>query len=252
MQYLPSDFSFLDGLALFWLLFIWWGYHNILNFFGQNLKTLNNQLHDIRTAWMLNLMSRPNQIVDASLIGHVLRSTSFFANTTILVLAAVIGIYGAADKAYETITQIPFAVATSQRLFSIKLMLVIVMFAYAFFRFTWSIRQYTYAISFMGAAPLNCDNEEYRQLTAINISDMLTQAMQSFNAGLRCYYYALATVTWFTGPIEFILCVTCVFCVLVRRQFKSQTRQIITNQRRLMLKHDPEIEKLATFKDDKP
>lgn len=249
MYNLPTDFSILDGVALFWLIFIWLGYHNLLNFFGKNLRTLNNQMHDIRTAWMLMCLNRDNRMVDASLIGHILRSTSFFANTTILVLAAAIGIYGAADKAQDTITKIPFAIQTSQHLFGLKLLIVISMLTYAFFRFTWSIRQYTYAISFIGASPTHNANSAYKKATAQNISYVITLAMQSFNSGLRCYYYSLATITWFAGPIEMIIAVTIVFCVLARRQFKSHTQKVVAEHRLLMLDNDEEIKEVATFKD---
>jgi uncharacterized membrane protein len=51
---------------------------------------------------------------------------------------------------------------------------------------------------------------------------MLSLATNSFNGGLRAYYFALAALGWFIQPWLFIVMTAWVVIVLLRRQLWSR------------------------------
>jgi uncharacterized membrane protein len=58
---------------------------------------------------------------------------------------------------------------------------------------------------------------------------MLSHAFWQFNAGIRAYYFALATIGWFIHPLVFIAATVLIVLVLVRRQLYSATAQDIAD-----------------------
>ena len=57
------------------------------------------------------------------------------------------------DLASELVREIPFAARTSLLVFDLKVVVLAAIFVYAFFRFTWSIRQYSVGVLLVAAAP---------------------------------------------------------------------------------------------------
>ena len=106
-----------------------------------------------RNQWMLQATQRENRIVDAAVIQTLSVSPSFFASTTILIIGGLLAILGTTDKASELVKEIPFAARTTTLIFDLKLALLTGVFVFAFFRFTWSLRQYTFGAILVGATP---------------------------------------------------------------------------------------------------
>jgi uncharacterized membrane protein len=48
-------------------------------------------------------------------------------------------------------------------------------------------------------------------------------AGESFNHGIRAYYFSMAAVTWFLHPLALVIAATWVAYVLYRREFASPT-----------------------------
>jgi uncharacterized membrane protein len=59
---------------------------------------------------------------------------------------------GTCDKANELVRDLPFTAQTSVLVFDMKVLLLLGIFVYAFFRFTWSTRQYTFGALLVAAA----------------------------------------------------------------------------------------------------
>ena len=91
---------------------------------------------------------------------------------------------------------------------------------YAFFKFTWSIRQFNYVAVLVGAMPtgLSETNIQYARRTA----ELTTRAGDHFNRAMRAYYFGAAVLTWFIRPGFFILATIIVVLVLYRREFRSK------------------------------
>jgi hypothetical protein len=77
----------------------------------------------------------------------------FFSSTTILIIGGLLALMGTTDKAAELVREIPFSQATPILVFEFKILVLIAIFVYAFFRFSWSMRQYTFVALMIGALP---------------------------------------------------------------------------------------------------
>lgn len=220
-----AQLTLLDLISLLWLLAAW-GLHGIVvdrTFLGR--KSLNIHMHEVRRLWMRNLLRRENRIMDSQLLGHLITSVAFFASTTVLMLAGVLGVLASADMAHSVVSDLEYAQATSRELFELKVLAIGAVFVYAFFGFTWSLRQFNYSLALMGAIPMHATR--VGEGLADDAAQVLSQAVRAFNGGLRCYYYAFAMLGWFVGPWVFIVFVTLVTAVLMTRQFASPSRRAV-------------------------
>ena len=106
-----------------------------------------------RMRWMLQTTWRDNRVVDGVVVQNMSASPSFFASTTILIIGGLLAVLSSTERASELVRDIPFAARTSVLVFDLKVVLLLAIFVYAFFRFTWSLRQYTFGALIVGAAP---------------------------------------------------------------------------------------------------
>lgn len=219
MPPLFSSLTLLDGAAFTWFVLLWWGYGWLTDRRQGSPTSLNQHMLRIRIRWMTNMLYRDNRVMDSMLMGHLIHSVSFFASTTVLVLAGLLGVLASSDSAYKVVMELGFTNPTDRTVFEAKLLLLLAIFVYSFFSFTWAVRQFNYTIALIGGAPL--DPGEEALTTAKAAAKMMTLAITSFNRGLRGYYYAFASLGWMIHPYAFIALVALVTYVLWRRQFRS-------------------------------
>jgi uncharacterized membrane protein len=220
------DLSPYDILALVWLFVAWFGFDPFMRRVLKRNDGLNQRMARLRVAWMEQLLRRENRITDASLFGHTIHSITFFASTTMLVLAGLVGLIGALDRAFSLVTTLSFATPVAREVFECKLILLLGIFIYAFMCFTWALRQYNYLCAVVGAAPSPPVADRHRAV-AQEMGDLLSLAVSSFNNGLRAYYFALAVLAWLVGPGWFMLATLAVVAMLVWRQYASPTAHLI-------------------------
>ena len=111
-------------------------------------------MHLYRRDWMQRLLLRENRIADANVIGNLERNASFFASSTLIILAGILTALGASDRAVSLLADLPFAQPVSRGLSEIKLLCLAVVFVYAFFTFSWCMRQYNFAAVLVASAPM--------------------------------------------------------------------------------------------------
>jgi uncharacterized membrane protein len=228
----PLDITPLDWAALAWFLIVWLGYGRFADHVPRRAIGLNHHLVTLRQAWMERMLQRDNRIIDSQLIGHTIHSVTFFASTTMLVLAGLLSMYGAADRIHGTVNELSFAAETSRTFFELKLLLLIALFIHGFFKFTWSLRQFNYLLAMIGSAPLPPVPADQRGSTAHAIAGVMNQAVASFTAGLRAYYFAFAALAWFIQPWLFIVSTTGMLAVLINRQVFSGSFRAIERRAR--------------------
>lgn len=210
-----------------WLLVVWGSYNLVMDRLLHRRVGLNQYMKDVRKGWMLQMLRRDNRITDASLVGNVMHSVSFFASATMLVLVGLVGFLGAVDHAQSALAALSFTVQTSKTLFELKILVLLAIFIYAFLKFTWALRQFNYCCALIGAAPPPPVPESEREAAAAPIAELLSLAVASFNGGLRAYYFSLAVLTWFVQPWLFIVVTAWMLLVLLRRQLLSRTFRAI-------------------------
>jgi len=227
---MPVDISTLDVFALFLFFVAWYG----ISWIGRHYKntektTLSSISKTYRNQWMLHLLERSNRMSDVALIGNLMRSVSFFASTSLLVLAGLIATFGAVDEVINIIQGFPFAQHSSTGFTKIKLIVLVLIFIYAFFKLVWSLRQYNSTVIMIGAAPDVFESDEDLFSYANNLGIVLNRATRHFIEGMRGFEFALAALAWFIHPLLFILATVFVSLVVYRREFASKTLQAMAD-----------------------
>ncbi|HKW83488.1 MAG TPA: DUF599 domain-containing protein, partial [Burkholderiaceae bacterium] len=131
----------------------WAGYAHFARFKSGAQHSLLAATNQVRRQWMMQTTFREVRVIDGVVIQNLSTSPSFFASTTILIIGGLLAVLGTTDKATELVRELPFAARTSALVFDLKLLLLLAIFVYAFFRFTWSMRQYTFGALLVAAAP---------------------------------------------------------------------------------------------------
>ena len=131
----------------------WAGYAWFAKRRAQTEPSILATTNRIRSQWMLQTTYREVRVIDGVVIQNLSSSPSFFASTTILIIGGLLAVLGTTEKASELVREIPFAARTSVLVFDLKIVLMLAVFVYAFFRFTWSMRQYTFGALLVASAP---------------------------------------------------------------------------------------------------
>ena len=220
-----------DWLALCFFFAAWVGYAIFSRRLAAVRPSILASTNQWRWRWMLQATYRENRIVDSAVAQSLAASPSFFASTSILIIGGLLAALGATDKAGGLVQEIPFAARTSVLVFDLKLALLAAIFVHAFFRFTWSLRQYSFGAIMVGAAPeaLQFTEEAQRQAFADRAGLVMGLAAETFNDGLRAYYLAFAAICWFFSPWAFIAGTLGVIWVLYRREFHSEVLVALRN-----------------------
>ena len=81
----------------------------------------------------------------------------------------------------------------------------------------------------MGAMPGDAegDRPEDIEREAARAAELNRIAARNFNEGLRAIYFALALLAWFIGPLGLIAATTLITLMLMRREFRSETREAL-------------------------
>ncbi|MBA4177394.1 MAG: DUF599 domain-containing protein [Leptothrix sp. (in: Bacteria)] len=215
------------ALALFFA--AWVGYAR----FAQQRATVKPSLLALtnreRRRWMLQTTWREVRVVDGVVVQNLSVSPSFFASTTILIIGGLLAVLSTTEKASEIVREIPFAARTSVLVFDLKVVLLVAIFVYAFFRFTWSLRQYSFGALLVAAAPAHdrFENDAARQGFADRAGRVMGLAAETFNDGLRAYYMSFAAMAWFFSPWALMAGTAGVIFVLYRREFHSDVLAVL-------------------------
>lgn len=217
----------IDIIAPVWFMLCWIGYSMYAERKGRQHGSLLSATSEYRLNWMRQMLRRDNRMMDATLIGNLLRSISFFASTTIFIVLGLFALLKYRDEASSILVTIPYSTPATPVLWEGKVFLLVAIFVYAFFKYTWSLRQYNYACIVVGAAPFHNDQNADFEGYAQNASKLVINAARHFNMGLRAYYFGLAALSWFINGYAFMLASAWVVLVIYRREFRSKAAKYL-------------------------
>lgn len=217
----------LDVFATAWLLLCWWGYARFARKKARATYCIASVLHAYRKQWMAAMLKRDNRIADASLLGNLERNASFLASTAILVIAGLVTILASVENVHAMLVKVPLAQPElSLEQLQFKVVVLLLIYVYAFFTFTWAMRQYGFCAVLVGAAPYSDEPEAQGRLGETFVrhsAQVIDQAGNTYNYGLRAYYFSLAVLAWLVNTWVFVLVVALVVAVLYAREFHSRT-----------------------------
>ena len=222
---MPADITLLHLVAVALLGGSWSGYSTFLAVFGKG--SLNAQLATVRRRWMDTSMSRELRMPDAVLLGHMINSVAFFGSATLIVLAGLIGAAANINRMHGLTSDLPFFGPMSLELYSFNLAVVGVVLAVSFFFFTYALRKLIYTAAMLGGLPINPPKGPRRDGLVEATATVLTEAVKSFNSGIRGYYFAVASLFLFAGPVPCIGATVFVIIMLVWRQMATRTATAI-------------------------
>lgn len=224
----------IDCFALFWFLLMWIGYDRFADFWSNSHASLLRHVNEARRDWMLRLTYRENRIADVALMANLSSSPTFFASTTIIIIGGLFAMLGGNSKVVNVVQEIPFSVHVSEEVWNVKIIVLICVFVFAFFRFTWALRQFNFCSILIGSAPNLAEYKEGPDAARSDFADrsgrLVALAGESFNDGLRGYYFAIAAMTWFVQPWLFMSATTVVVAVLYFREFHSSALAAIVGR----------------------
>jgi uncharacterized membrane protein len=224
---LADSFSWLDVVAFSWFAVSWVAYSIAADLTRLRHRSVASVMNEFRVHWMVAMMQRDLRIIDTSIVGNVLHGVAFFASTAILLVGGLVAGLGASDEAIAVISQLPLTTQTTRTSWDIKVLFMVAIFIYAFFKLAWSFRLFVNCSILIGAAPLRPVPENVVQAYANCTGHALNLASQHNNAGMRAYFFALAAIWWFLNPLAFLLATSIVIVVLYRREFHSRTLRTI-------------------------
>jgi uncharacterized membrane protein len=225
MEALFAHIDLQDSIALLFFIGCWVGYaYYTQHTSRESLVAITNRF---RLQWMRQMLKRENRSVDAIIIGNLMRSITFSANTSIFILAGLLGMLSYREKVGEIISAIPFAKPMTPVMWEVKIFLLIIIFVYAFFKYTWALRQQNYTSIMVASAPLDTELGEHTQHDehARKAAFLAGKAAEHFNNGLRAYYFGIAVLAWFLHPTLFMIATALVMYVTQKREYRSQTLQ---------------------------
>ena len=212
-------------IALVWFLLCMNGYTRFAKLKARTTPCLANVMHQYRLDWMRRLLARENRVADTSAISNLERSVSFFASSTLIILAGLLTLFGASEQTLVLIRELPVVTPSTVLELEVKLLVMSGLFVYAFFKFTWSLRQYGFASVLIGSAPMfdEAFSEAEGNAFVQRSARIITMAANNFNFGLRSYYFGLSLLGWMISPWVLIGLSTGVVYVLYQREFRSST-----------------------------
>lgn len=217
----------IDLFAFGWFLAWWIGYTLYSDRAARKGTNLVAAMARQRAQWMRQMVGGENRMVDVAIVRNLIRTSSFFASTSMIILAGLVAALGASEKAIRIVATVPMVSTPSRLEWELHLIALILIFIYAFFKFTWSIRQLSYCTIQIGAMlpSTRADEECFRRSDCI--ARIATLAASHYNRGLRAYYFAAVLAASFIHPVVLIIAATWLVLVLYRREFHSNTVAIL-------------------------
>lgn len=215
--------GWVDAIAVFWFLFLWGGYTFYARKKARTVSCLSFEMRRKRNDWMQQMLSRDNKMADVALISTLERNVSFFASSTLLILAGLLTALVSSSNLAEVLAYLTPWGNPDKEAIQMKILFLAIIYVFAFFQFTWALRQYGFGGVLIAAAVdgKTMTSDEHR-LYASRTAKVIDLAGHSFNYGLRAIYFSLATLSWFLHPFIFMATSVVVLAVMRHREFHSK------------------------------
>ncbi|MBU2963792.1 DUF599 domain-containing protein [Citreicella sp. C3M06] len=219
-----SYFSVLDGIAVALLVLAWLGSSRIIEHPPKSRPSVSKLMTRYRRAWMVHFVTRQPRIFDSQIVGSLRQSTAFFASAAMIAISGLFALLGDADRLRGVAGD--FADADAPVIvWEVKLFLTLLFAANAFLKFVWSNRLFGYCSVMMGSVPNDASDLAY--LRAAKAAEINIFAARSYNRGLRSVYFGIASAAWLLGAEALVLATGVTLPVILRREFASQSREIL-------------------------
>lgn len=220
-------FSTPDLIALCWFLLVWVGFSWIVDRSPISHRSLSHQMSCYRRRWMDTMAKRDLRMIDTSIMAGLQQGTAFFASTSILAIGGGFALMGSADEVLQVVNDLPLDIKTTRPIWEAKIIGLIIIYAFAFFKFGWAYRLFNYCSILIGSIPSIEDQDENTKDDVSKAAELNILAGGHFNAGLRAIFFSIGYLGWFLGALPWAIGTLLVGLVLIRRQFFSASRKLM-------------------------
>ena len=223
-----QSLSLLDIAAAVWFTCVWFGQGWVTEKSPWSGRSVNHFINEARRHWVRQAAGRELRMVDTGIIAGLQNGTAFFASTSLIAIGGGFTLLNSADHAVGVVSAISLFTETDRALFEYKVIGLLGMYAYAFFKFGWAYRMFNFGSILIGALPppsfVGTPEMEkaIARATAIAIA-----AGTNFNRGLRAFFMSIGFLGCFLGPWALIASSTFIGLILLRRQFTSDSARIM-------------------------
>ena len=212
-----------DAAALVIFICSWLGYTTYVRRRHRTRPGLNALMVQRRHAWMTEMSRREVRIVDTAIMGTLQNGTAFFASTSLIAIGGAATLLRSTDDVLRVFADLPFALPVSRGMWEAKVIGLLVIYGYAFFKFAWSYRLFNYvAILFGAMPPADLRDTAEAQAHVMRTTKLFESAGAHFNRGQRAFFFALGYLGWFVSPWVLFVTTGAVVIVTWRRQFASK------------------------------
>ena len=195
----------LDGAALLIAIVLVCGYYAYLRWQVRK-NNPHYTVHAVntvaRTRWVETVMaSGKMDVLAVQTLRNSVMAASFMASTAILLIIGVLTLSGA-ERSGELWHSLNVG-TTDLRLTTLKLVLLLVDFFFAFFCFSMAVRFFNH-VGYMINVPVT---EGLAALAPRRVADYLNRAGTYYTLGMRAFFICVPLVFWFFGP-HFMLAAT--------------------------------------------
>jgi uncharacterized membrane protein len=228
-------FAPVDLVALACFIGAWLVYAFVVEWTARGRDGLSAHMDRYRAIWVRRMLHREARMVDMQIMTALQNGTAFFASTSLIAIGGTLSLLRSTGDVLTVVGSLPLAIPTTPAQWEAKTIGLVIIFAYAFFKFAWSYRLYNYVAILLGAMPHADEKETPEAQVHIRRTTQLFQSAGShFNRGQRGFFLALGYLGWFAGPYVLMMTTAAVVAVLWRRQFASASR-------RAVMENEPEI-----------
>ncbi|WP_226779668.1 DUF599 domain-containing protein [Oceaniglobus trochenteri] len=217
--------SVLDAASVAALLLCWIGIGWWIEREDAKRPSVTVIMMQYRRDWMREMVTREPRIFDATVLGALRQSTSFFASTSVIAIGGVLALIGNAERVGGVASELT-RMDVPTFIWELKLGLVALLLTNAFLRFVWSNRLFGYSAVVMAAVP-NAIDDPLTYPRAGQAGELNIRAAWNFNRGLRSMYFSLGALAWLLGPVPLLLATAATVWILWSREFRSRPRDIL-------------------------
>ena len=145
-----------DWFVLAWFCSCWVGYTYFARRKAQRKASLVVAMRIYRREWFKHMLGHQTRIAHIAALSSLQSVTTFFASTALVILGGLVALLGTTDRVVNVAADLPFARHDSEFVWLVRIILLIFIFVYAFFVFTWSIRKRGLSTLLTRAAPVRC------------------------------------------------------------------------------------------------
>ncbi len=219
---LPNLIAILFFLSC-WVLYGWLAYKS-----PWSKHSLSHAMDAHRYRWMRSMLRREVRIADTNIASGLQQGTAFFASASLLAIGGTMTLLSAMDEVTAIASRLNLPYLQDPLQNELKAFGLMILLAYAFFKFGWAYRLFNYTTIVMGSIPDDCHEENEEAIEAsLRAARLATLAGRHFSSGQQALFFAVGYLGLFAGPFVFMATTFMVTAVLLRRQFFSKARKAV-------------------------